>query len=316
MMYVFIIFGLVLLIISADILINASISLANYFGISPLIIGLTLVSVGTSAPELVTCIIAAIHDSPNLIMGNIIGSNIANVWLALSIPALIYPISAQNNLLKFNGIFLLVTTSLFIFTIWDNIITMLEGYILLGFMVSYLYLLYLRTKQKLLDADITPIPPKNGAQLSKHFIAKNILKIIFSSIGLSIGAESLISGTKELAQHLGISEFIIGITVIALGTSIPEILISIMAALKKETDVALGNIIGSNIMNILLILGITSIINPIPIDSFITSFDAWIVLGTTLTILPFIIFKRDIKWPTGILFLALYSLYITFYVIK
>ena len=312
----FIIFGLVLLIISADILINASISLANYFGISPLIIGLTLVSVGTSAPELVTCIIAAIHDSPNLIMGNIIGSNIANVWLALSIPALIYPISAQNNLLKFNGIFLLVTTSLFIFTIWDNIITMLEGYILLGFMVSYLYLLYLRTKQKLLDADITPIPPKNGAQLSKHFIAKNILKIIFSSIGLSIGAESLISGTKELAQHLGISEFIIGITVIALGTSIPEILISIMAALKKETDVALGNIIGSNIMNILLILGITSIINPIPIDSFITSFDAWIVLGTTLTILPFIIFKRDIKWPTGILFLALYSLYITFYVIK
>ena len=293
-----------LLYYGGDFLVSGSVRFARYLKVSSFVIGATVLAFGTSAPELAASILAALDDAPELAMGNIIGSNIANIGLVLGLACLIAPITIASSRFKREYPPFLLSALLILFLAWDLKIDDLEGIIMFGLLAIYIWTSF-NNKEDL----NTP-----AAEEVRFFSGKGptfqALLILIGLIGLVSGAKLLVSGGVSIARTLGIGEWFIGITVVAIGTSLPEIVSSIMAARRGHGEMAIGNIFGSNIFNILMVLGITSIIHPLNVTEPI---HPDLIIATGLTCLLFILTlsgKHSLGKISGVILLITYFLYI------
>jgi len=310
MAYVQVVAGLVLLVFAGDFLVRGAVSLAQRAGISKLIIGLTVVAFGTSAPELVVGIDAVLKDAPTLALGNVVGSNIANVLLVVGLSAIIAPMTCDAPRLGRNLMFMLVATGLFIGLAHTGTIGLKEGIVLLVFLS--LFLIYSGMRSKTLPGDLEPLECVEGFQDKPDSYMLSAGLVVGGLIGLAIGADLLVKGAVFIARDYGVSEAVIGLTLVALGTSLPELVTAVVAAVRGHCDVAVGNVIGSNLFNLLGIMGITSIVGPIPIPESFLNVDLWVMLGSTLLLVPFCHLRSKVGKLSGVAMVSLYVAYIVY----
>ena len=293
-----------LLYCGGDFLVTGGVRFARYLKVSSFVIGATILAFGTSAPELAVAILAALDDAPELAMGNIIGSNIANIGLVLGLSCLIAPIAIAPSRLKREYPPFLLSALLISFLAWNLKIHRLEGILMVSFLAIYIW------RSFTYKEDLNIQPEEEVRLFSGKGPTFLILLIAIGLIGLITGAKLLVSGGVSIARNLGIGEWFIGITVVAIGTSLPEIVSSIMAARRGHGEMAIGNIFGSNIFNILMVLGITSIIHPLNITEPI---HPDLIIATGLTCLIFILTlrgKHSLGKISGVILLITYFLYI------
>ena len=303
--YLILLAGFVVLLISGDFLVRGGVSLARHFRVSTLVVGLTVVSLGTSAPELVISLKAALSGHADLATGTIIGSNISNIALVLGFTAIFLPLTVNRRSTLFDWPILFGATVLFFLFVLDRVLGALEGIIFVTLLASFIvFSIYQSRKSQNKNQNESP-PPKYSLLISG-------LIILVSAFGLRFGADWLVKGASGIARGFGISEYLISVSVIAFGTSVPELATSLIAAFKKEMDISIGNIIGSNLFNILGILGITALVKPIPINKQILSFDIYWLIGLCLILLLMMLplkSGRISRWK-GILLVASYVLYL------
>jgi len=295
--------GLILLFYGGDFLVTGSVRLARFLKISSFAIGATVIAFGTSAPELAVAILAALDGAPELAMGNIIGSNIANIGLVLGLTALIAPIAISQNRFKREFPPLFITTIVIILFAWDLKVIRYEGIILIVLLPLYIWR-SLSNKDNL-SLETNEVDPLSDKRLFNHFILT-----FLGLIGLIGGAKLLVSGGVAVARMVGISEWFIGITIVAIGTSLPEIVSSIIAARRGHSEMAIGNIFGSNILNILMVLGVTSLLNPLNIKESIHP-DLFVSISITIVLLTLVLFEKYLLHRlSGVILLTSYGLYI------
>jgi len=304
----YIILGLILLIFGGDWLLKASVNISLKLNISKVVIGMTVVSFATSAPELIVSIKSALDGFPDLALGNVIGSNIANIGLVLGITVCLGTINISKSFYTLDWPMMMFSSLLlYAFIGFDFVIERYEGMIL--FSILILFLVYVLSKK----GDNTNADEDIDQNAVETPLSKTLLFLAVGGLGLWGGSELLINGAVGLAEKIGISERVIGVTVISIGTSIPELAASIIAIIKKEKAISLGNLIGSNIFNILAVLGITSMITPITVgDMQIVNHDIFWMLGIAFLILPlcFIPSKMKFGLKEGIMLLASYILFV------
>jgi len=301
--FFWLILGLAVLIFSGDYLVKGAVGIAEKFKISPLVIGMTVVSFGTSAPELFVSIKAAMDGSPDLAIGNVIGSNIANIALVLSITILIFPIIVDRNSKIIDWPMMMFSSILFYVFSLDNVISPLEGGIMVAILLVFTFLL-IRNSRKLnlnLDEDVDGTP-------SNMWLTS--LYLVGGLIGLKFGADWFVEGAKGVAKSFGMTDKVIGVTIVAFGTSVPELVASGVAAYRRQTDISLGNLVGSNIFNILIVLGITSLIMPIQVSESVMSFDMYWMLGIALALYPMMFIGKKMGRIHGLILLSAYITYI------
>jgi len=297
--------GLTLLYFGGDFLVTGSVRLARYLKISAFVIGATVIAFGTSAPELAVAILAALDSAPELAMGNVIGSNIANIALVLGLTTLIAPIAIAPSRFKREYPPFLFAALLILFLAWDLKIHRLEGVFMVGLLALYVWRSF---KHK---EDFATEPEEEVRLFADKGPPFQILLIVIGLIGLVGGAKLLVSGGVSIARSFGISEWFIGITIVAVGTSLPEIVSSIMAARRGHGEMAIGNIFGSNIFNILMVLGVTSLIHPLNISEHIHP-DLLIATGVTCLLFVLTFFgKYSLEKKSGATLLIVYFMYIT-----
>lgn len=307
MVVLLLVLSLVILYFGAEWLVGGASSLAARLNISPLIIGLTIVSMGTSAPELVVSIKAAMVGQSALSIGNVLGSNLFNTALILGVSALIIPLTVKRQLLKVDVPVMIGATLLFLIMFLDGKLSFAESVILLSLFavyMIYLFIVALKNKDKGDSEEVL-------IRINKHWII-DIVLIGLGLIGLIFGSDLLVKNAIIIAQQLGMSEAMIGLTIVAAGTSVPELATSVVAAVKRQSDIAIGNVIGSNIFNILLILGTAGAIHPIETPD-INILDSLFLLGTGLMLWLFMKGGTKITRLQGIIFLLAY---IGYYVVK
>ena len=302
-----ILFGIILLSHGGDVLTKSSVDLSLKFSVPKIIIGMTVVSFATSAPELIVSLNATLNGFSNFAVGNVIGSNIANIGLVLGIITIIYPITLQQRFYTSDFPILMLSTFLFyLLLITGNKISRGEGIILL--VLISLILIYLFLYQKKSISEFSDV-----GDTSKISISKSIFYVLFSGLLLWLGSETLIKSAISVANKYEISERVISVTMVAIGTSIPELAASVVASIKKQNDLSIGNLIGSNIFNLLVVIGITSTVLPIEqIDSKIIFNDMlWVILFSAI-ILPLAYLKRRniLTRKKGIILLTLYLIFI------
>lgn len=309
-----IIIGFIFLIVSADILVDGSSGIAKKFHIPEIIIGLTIVSIGTSMPELFVSITSALEGHSDMAIGNIIGSNLSNLLLILGLSAIIKPIIFQKETRYYEiPMCLFFTIILMIFCNSQNKISRIEATILLILFCTFLgYTIFMgkkESKNNLIEIDVK--------ENKKNSTIKNIILIILGVVGLKIGGDLTVNNTVNVANYFNISEKIISLTILAVGTSLPELVTSVMAAIKGNSDIAIGNIIGSNIFNILLIIGMSAVINPITYN-VTYNFDLSILLLSTviLAIFPFIPPKEKMSRANGFVYFLMYVIYLVILIVK
>ncbi|KYG79617.1 calcium/sodium antiporter [Roseivirga echinicomitans] len=300
--------GLVTLIIGGEILVKGASKLALRFNVSSLVVGLTVVAFGTSAPELLVSLNSALKGAPDFALGNVIGSNISNLALVLGTAALFGFIPIKKDSARRDWPVTLGSSLLLYIFAYNGLISNIEGAILVILLMIYLGSLLYVTRKEQIKLDIEA--PKD--QLEKWGIAKDIFQVSLGVVCLYFGADWFIGGAEEIAVDFGVSQRVIGLTVLALGTSLPELFTSVIAARKGETDLALGNLLGSNIFNVLSIVGITSIIKPLSVNMDILHTDFPWMIGITILILPLMIFRKRLGTPSGIILIASYLLYVFF----
>jgi cation:H+ antiporter len=305
--YLGILFGIILLSYGGDLLTKSSIDISLKFSVPKIIIGMTVVSFATSAPELIVSLNATLDGLPSFAIGNVLGSNIANIGLVLGIITIIYPITLKQRFYYTDFPLLMISTALFYFIIYtDNQISRTEGFILLISITAILFYLFIYQKKSISEFS-------EDIDNNKISITKSFMYIIFSGSLLWLGSETLIKSAVTVANKFEISERVISITMVAIGTSIPELAASIVASLKKQNDLSIGNLIGSNIFNLLVVIGVTSSIIPIGgiENSVIFNDMLWVVLFSGI-ILPLAYFGRRnvITRKKGIILLILYLIFI------
>jgi cation:H+ antiporter len=318
MVYFLFVVGFLLLLKGADWLVEGSSAIAKKYGLSPLIIGLTIVSFGTSLPELVINVLASLKGSSDIAIGNIIGSNISNLLLILGISAIIYPIAVKRSVVFSEIPFSLAAVT--IMGLLGNIVifqgvekgaylSRFDGFILLFYFALFLGYIIRVSKD---DKDFAM---HSDMEIHKIPLLKSFIFILAGITSLFIGGEWTVEGAIHVAREFGLTEEFIGLTVIAIGTSLPELVTSAVAAYKKDTEIALGNIIGSNIFNVLWILGISAIINPLEFTPSLND-DLLIVVFATSLIFVILPFSKtgSMERPHGILFVLLYVLYLAYLV--
>lgn len=301
MAYLFLILGIALLIAGGEILVKGAVNIAVRARISTLVVGMTIVSFGTSAPELVVSLKAALQGYPDISIGNVLGSNVANLALVLGLTALTSPIRVDRNSIRFDWpMMLLVTILLYLFML-DLELERWEGVLL--FVILILFSLFLVFESRRYNQR-SRVEDEVDETVVKGSVWRDAFYIILGSVGLSLGSDWLVDGATEVAKNLGVSDLLISSTIVAFGTSTPELITSITAAVRKETDISIGNLIGSNIFNIAAILGITAITIPVSINQAVLSIDFWWVAGITLLVFPFMLNNRKIsRVEGGILFI-------------
>lgn len=303
--------GLVFLVGGGELLVRGAAALALKANIPPLIIGLTVVSMGTSAPELFASVEAALEGHPGLAVGNVLGSNVANLALILGLTALIRPVTVDRMALRLDIPLMLGASLLFVAVASDLEMTRSEGISALVLMGLFIASLFRRAKQQDNpdDGDVS----ETGGWASKSVFA--LLGVILAGTGaLYFGSEAFVDGASRFALHMEVSDHVIGMTVVAFGTSLPEIVASGMAAWRGQSDLAVGNVVGSNLFNLLLVLGTTATIMPLPMGPEVLSWDIWWVLGTAAALIPLALLSglrtpRLGRWQGGLFVLA-YIVYI------
>ncbi|EDM44902.1 sodium/calcium exchanger [unidentified eubacterium SCB49] len=312
MSIVFIIAGLVLLVVGGEFLVRAAVGLSFKLKLSKMIIGLTVVSFATSAPELLVSIQAALDGFSDISLGNVIGSNIANIGLVLGITAIITPLTIDKDFYKFNWPMMMVLSiALYFILSSGNQISQLEGIGLLVILFIYLYLLISRARKNSSEDDLTDEVDDSLAVVSNFKIG---IWLLIGAVSLYFGSTLLVDGAVDLATMLGVSERVIAVTMIAVGTSVPELAASVIAALKKEKALSLGNLIGSNIFNIASVLGITALIQPINVNSpEVLTNDIWWMLGFAAVLIPlaFIGKRFEIGRVKGFVIVVAYCAFIS-----
>ncbi|WP_283630559.1 calcium/sodium antiporter [Shewanella baltica] len=269
--------GFIILTLGAEALVRGASAIALRLGITPLIIGLTIVAFGTSAPELAVSVKSALAGNSGIALGNVIGSNIANIGLILAITALIRPIQVQSQVVKRDIPLMILASMLFWGLLLDGELSLIDGVVLLSLLVGYLTFSYISSKNSKNEEEIEAGP--NNPLLSGLFILVGISMLVGGGI-------LFVNGAVDLAKTFGVSEVIIGLTIVAIGTSMPELVTSVIAALKGQSDIAIGNVVGSNLFNILGILGVTAIVHPVSSLGF-QPFDFMVMLALAVVILPF-----------------------------
>lgn len=303
--------GIILLIAAGDFLVRGAAALARKFGIPSLIVGLTIVAFGTSAPELVVSVQAVLAGASEMAIGNVIGSNIANVLLVLGLPALIMAIPTDTPGVTRNAFVAIVAAVIMIILISVNSPMMRwQGAILFAGIIAYLVWMFGLAKSGSDDPalkemaeidDMGGMPAKTGL---------SVLFIIGGIIGLAIGGNLIVNSGREIATTFGVSDEVIGLTLVAIGTSLPELATVIVAAWRGETEVAIGNVLGSNIFNIFAVLGVAALTGPVVIPADLLVFDVWVMLAASVALLFMIITRKPISRTAGIIFFGGYVLYI------
>jgi cation:H+ antiporter len=302
--------GLAMLAAGGDLLVRGAASAARRLGVSPLLIGLTMVGFGTSTPELVTSLQAAFAGSPGIAVGNVIGSNISNVLLILGLTALVAPLTVDRRAFRRDGLALVLATGACVWAVLQGYLTREMGMFAVGALVVYVLIVWM-TERRLPDAEGARI--EAGAADAAR-AAPNLwlaLPMVAAGIGITVfGANLLVSGAIVLARDLGVSDTLVGLTIVAVGTSLPELVTSLVAALRKQGDVALGNIVGSNLYNILGILGLTAAIKPINVPPEIARLDIWVLVAATALMILFARSRGRISRREGAALLLGYAAYI------
>ncbi len=311
MTYLGILAGLVMLAVGGDILIRGAVSLAKGLGMSPLIIGLTVVAFGTSAPEMIASLRAAYLGAPGIAVGNIMGSNIANILLILGVAALITPLSADKKGFRRDATALTVSALFFMFAILWGEASRLWGIVAVTMLNTYIIVAY-RSGREFGEEGVITTEARFAERHLKFDLAllTDVGILIAGFVILGFGGDMLVRSSVTVAREWGLSETFIGLTIVALGTSAPELVVSILAALKRQTDVALGNIIGSNLFNVLAVLGVTSIAIPIPIGGGLAGFDIWVMLAATALLVWVAWSDYKITRREGFVLLACYVAYL------
>jgi cation:H+ antiporter len=324
MSYLWLIIGFISLIKGADLFVSGSSNLARYFRIPPIIIGLTIVAFGTSSPEAAVSISAALNGTSGISIGNIIGSNIMNITLIIGIIAMISPLKvSRKNIIKeipfslLGGFVLLILISDVIFhNSSSNMLSRSDGLIFLAFFSIFLYYIIevaLKSKNEPANLDSSYLTQSNHQQIN---ISKSVILFIIGLTGIVLGGWLVVENAEKIALNLGMSETLVGLSIVAIGTSLPELITSIVAAIKKESEIALGNIIGSNIFNIFFVLGISSTIQPLEILHPI-SFDLILMILITLILLIFsTTHHRKVNRTEGLMLSLIYISYFIFIIIR
>lgn len=290
MSIVWLVLGFFLLVIGGEYLVRSSVALSFKFNISKIVIGMTVVSFATSAPELLVSLQAALTRSPAIAINNVVGSNIANIGLVLGIIAMVGSIVVDKSFYEINWPVMMLFSLVLYYFLWnDNLLSKLEGLILFLGIILFLVILIKKSKKstELEEVDET-------LSIVSNF--KIAIWLLIGAVSLYFGSEWLVDGAKQFAKYIGVSEGIIGVSVIAIGTSIPELAASIIAAIKQEKAISLGNLIGSNIFNIGSVLGLTALVKPIPVtESQILSSDIFWMLGFAFVLLPVVFIKKKLQ---------------------
>lgn len=312
MEYVLLILGFVLLVKCADIFVDGSSNLAKVLGIPPLIIGLTVVAFGTSAPEAAVSITASLSGQNEIAVGNVVGSNICNLLLVLGVSALFNPLKSKREIIVKDYVFSLLSYLVLFFMVADSFyngnnishITRSEGFVLLCFLGVYVYSLILGVASR-----------DREKQEKKKFEFKDIFYVVIGLVGIIFGGDLVVDSSVEIATNLGISSQLIALTIVAIGTSLPELVTSLVASRKGETDIAIGNVIGSNIFNIFFILGLSSVVQPLLLN-LNAFYDIIIMCFVGIIVYLFAIKNRRIGNKKGIIMLILYAIYIFYIAVR
>lgn len=320
--YLWLLAGLVLLVLGGELLVRGSVRVAERLGLSPLVIGLTLVGFGTSTPELVTSVQAAMIGSPGIAVGNIVGSNIANILLILGIAALLSPIAVPPSALKRDGVLVVVTAALLAAVAWAWTLDRVVGLAFVALLVGYVVMAYRQEKNASageghgaafdrMEAVEEVVPHRgqaNGKGPAGLFVS--LATAIGGLVVVVVGGKFLVDSAVNIASAAGISETVIGLTIVAVGTSLPELVTSVIAAFRRHGDVALGNVLGSNIYNILGIGGLTALIAPTDVPEAITRFDAPVMIGVSIVLLAMCYTGRGLSRAEGAALIAGYVAYV------
>ncbi|MGX8690865.1 MAG: calcium/sodium antiporter [Bacteroidaceae bacterium] len=301
--------GFALLFFGGDWLVNGGVALARRFRISPLVVGMTIVAFGTSAPELLVSLTSSIKGIPGIAIGNVVGSNIANICLILGLTSIICPIVTENRKVLVNGTVMILASLILVLFSLHNGISRLEGTVLFLCLILFTAVSVRKGRMNKQEAQEFDEEGKSMTVL----VALGL--IILACAMLAYGADLLVNGASALARSIGVSEKVIGLTIVALGTSLPELAASVAAAFKKQMDISIGNIIGSNIFNILCVLGVSTSVKPISFDFSQYSNDFWFMIAVSVALLMLTSFRKKkgrLGHTAGIILLLAYSLYAFF----
>jgi cation:H+ antiporter len=309
--------GLVALVIGAELLVRGASRLAVSFGVSPLVVGLTVVAFGTSAPEMAVSVGSALTGAPDLAIGNVVGSNIANVLLILGISALITPLLVDEQIIRQEIPIMIGASALLVVMALDGNIGLVESVALFALVIAYTVFLVMqsrRASKAVQDEFETGIPTSTW---DRHW-AVQLALIAVGLVLLVVGADWLVDAAVAFARAFGVSDLVIGLTVVAVGTSMPEIATSIIAAIRGQRDIAVGNVVGSNVFNILAVLGAAGVASGVglPVSEAARNFDLWVMLAVAFACLPIMITGREIARWEGVVFLAYYVAYTAWLVLQ
>jgi cation:H+ antiporter len=298
--------GLLFLWLGAEGLVRGASAIAGAFGVSKLVIGLTLVAFGTSLPELLVCLQAAWTGVPDVAVGNIVGSNIANVGLIVGIAALLAPLAVGTALLQRDMLWAVGAALLLLVFAWSGLMSRVEGIILLILFGVYMVTLFRAEREVMRQSESSPREPVS--------IPKQALEgvMLLGGLGLlALGAPLLVDGATSIARHFGISELVIGLTLVAVGTSLPELATAVVAALRGHPEIVLGNVVGSNIFNLLLVLATTAIIIPVDVAGIAAVQDIPVMIGFSVMLFVMALTQRRVTRSEGAVMLALFGVYVT-----
>ncbi|KXS51877.1 MAG: inner membrane protein [Marinobacter sp. T13-3] len=307
--FLFLVVGIALLTVGGEALIRGSLAAAKRLGVSPLLSGLVIVGFGTSAPELVVSVNAAIDGRPDIAIGNVVGSNIGNILLILGICALITPLTVKPLALRRDAVTVVAASVLFLVLVGGNALGRPDAAIFLVALVAYLVWAY--WSERLHAAPSGELHKAEAEELSTvpKSVLWTVIAVVFGLLLLIAGSQVLLIGAIGIAAHFGVPEAVIGLTLVAVGTSLPELSISVIAAIRRHADVAVGNILGSNIFNLLGILGVSALLQPLPVHPRVLQFDQWVMLGTSLLLLLFLYTGRRLSRSEGGVLLIGYGIY-------
>ncbi len=309
MNYLLLLVGVGLLTAGGEALIRGSLAAAQRLGVSPLLSGLVIVGFGTSTPELVVSVDAAISRRPDIAIGNVVGSNIGNVLLILGVCALIRPLTVKPTALRRDAVTGLVASVLFIVLVGGSALGRGDSAVLLAAFAAYLGWAYWSERFHAAPSAVVHEAEAEEVVAVPHSVVLTVASVVGGLLLLIGGSRVLLAGAVGVAQELGLSEAVIGLVLVAVGTSLPEFSISVIATLRQHADVAVGNVLGSNIFNLLAILGVSALLQPLPVHERILTFDQWVLLGTSLLLLLFLYTgSRLTRWEGGVL-LAGYAAY-------
>lgn len=310
MNFLLLILGVALLTAGGEALIRGSLAAANRLGVSPLLSGLVIVGFGTSMPELVVSVVAALEEKPDIAVGNVVGSNIGNILLILGICALITPMAVRPLALRRDAVTVVAASVLFLVLVGGSALGRADGAVLLTALVAFLLWAY--WSEQFHAAPSAELHKAEATELTvlPKSIVWTIGTVLAALLLLIFGSQVLLAGAVGIAGYFGVSEAAIGLTLVAVGTSLPELSVSVIAALRRHADVAIGNVLGSNIFNLLGILGVSALLQPLPIHARVLQFDQWIMLGTSVLLLLFLYTGSRLNRVEGAMLLIGYVVYV------